>query len=229
MSAIRTYAAQLAAADKTFTSAVNVVAEGIARAFGEEPTFDEWEQGAAEFRSAYAEARGCTEATAVNRWSFVCKELKEQFGLEKPRKPTEAAAKKAEQRSEKSAKVDAIVAQHRTMEDLTRAASKADKTEAKVYAEALLKKASEVEKQAKADAKERVKALKGELSELVKGLTLAQLEAVVKHARKYAPKPDEVEGDASPAEDAPQASEEAPQTAMAAAFAAAATPEPALV
>jgi hypothetical protein len=225
MSAITTFARQLAEADKTFTSAVAVVAKGIAEAFGTDPTFDEWEAGAAEFKTAYATARGCQDSTAVNRWSFVCKELKDQYGMDKPRKPTEAAAKKAEQRGEKAAKVDAIVAQHRTMEDLTRAASRADKTEAKVYAEALLKKAGEVEKQAKADAKERTKALKAELAELTKGFTLAQLEAIVKHARKYAPKVE----DASDADEASEATEEtgqaqeAAQTALGAAFERAAT------
>jgi hypothetical protein len=200
MSAITNFAQQLAAADKTFTSAVSAVAEGIARAFGEDPTFDEWEQGAAEFKTAYAAARGCTEATAANRWSFVCQELKSQYGLEKPRKPSTEAVKKAAQREGKAAQVDAVLAEHKTMEDLTRAMHKADKASAKVYADALIKKAAEVEKQAKADAKERIKALKTELAELTKGLTLAQLESVVKHARKYAPKADEA-SDASPASD----------------------------
>ena len=196
MSAITKYALALSAADKVFGSAVNDVAKGIAQAFGEAPTFDEWEQGADEFKTAYTKDRGCTDATAANRWSFVCKEMESQYGLSKPKKPTQAAQVKQAQRTEKAAKVDEILKTHTTMAEITKAMA-ANPTETKVYAEAAAKLAAQVQKSATEAAKERTKALKAAISEGVKGLTLAQLEKVAKlvQSMQPAPEPEKTEDD----------------------------------
>lgn len=186
MSAITTFARQLADADKVFGSAVAEVAKGVAQAFGTDVTFEEWESGAAEFKSAYAAQRGCTEATAANRWSFVCAELKAQYGMEKPKKPTAQAQTKQAQRAKKAEAVDAVLAEHKTMADLTKAMQKAAPAEVKVYADALAKKASETKKEAEKAARERVKALHEAIRENVKGLTLAQLEKVAKLVKSFA-------------------------------------------
>ena len=188
MSAITKYALALSAADKVFGSAVNDVAKGIAQAFGEAPTFDEWEQGADEFKTAYTKDRGCTDATAANRWSFVCKEMESQYGLSKPKKPTQAAQVKQAQRTEKAAKVDEILKTHTTMAEITKAMA-ANPTETKVYAEAAAKLAAQVQKSATEAAKERTKALKAAIAEGVKGLTLAQLGKVAKLVQSMQPAP----------------------------------------
>lgn len=210
MSAITKFAGQLAAADKSFTSAVAIVAEGIAKAFGDSPTFDEWEAGSAEFKTAYTAARGCNDATAANRWTFVCKEMEAQYGLSKPKKPTQAAQAKQVQRADKAAQVADILKTHKTAVDILKAAEK-NPTQAAVYMDAAKELAKQTQKQATDDAKARVKALKEAIQSGIKGLTLAQLEKVAKLVQFMQPAPEaeqdpeaDTEGDASPEDDAPE-------------------------
>lgn len=98
-------AATLARADAAHEKGFVAAVEAIARAMGTAPTFDHWEAVQAEFVGAYAQARGCTEATAANRWSAVCKGLAESAGLEKPRKPTKTAENKAAARAKQAERV----------------------------------------------------------------------------------------------------------------------------
>lgn len=202
MSAITNAAQSLARADAEFTNAVNSVAQLIARAFGEDPTFDEWEQGRDEFLSAYKAARSCTDKTADNRWSFVVKEMNEQFGLEKPRKPTAEAARKAEKRSSEAEKVDAIISQHGTIEELNKAFKKAEPEAAPLILKAMQKKQAQATKDATALAKEVMKQKREELRKLIgKVNTIKGLEALIALALKHVPQdePETATEDASPA------------------------------
>lgn len=188
MSAITTAAASLARADAEFTNAVNVVAQSVARALGDDPTFDEWEQGHAEFIKAYTEARGCQEKTAENRWSFVVAEMNSQFGLEKPRKPTKEAARKAEKRSDEAERVDAAIAQHGTLKALTKAYAEASPEDAPILVKAMEKKRKAEDKAATAIAKETVKAQRDKLRKLINQIdSIKGLEKLVALAESLAP------------------------------------------
>ena len=188
MSAITNAAASLARADAQFTSAVNEVARSVALALGDDCTHDEWEQGHEEFVEAYTRQRGCQVKTAENRWSFVVAEMGAQFAMEKPRKPTKEAARKAEKRSNEAEQVDAAIAQHGTLRALTKAFAEASPDEAPILIKAMEKKRKAEDKVAVTIAKETVKAQRDQLRKMIAKInSIKGLEALIKLAEKFAP------------------------------------------
>jgi len=188
MSAITNAARTLASADATFTSAVNQVAQAVASALGADPTYDEWDQGHTEFLEAYKTARGCTDKTAENRWSFVAKEMNDQFGLEKPRKPSAEGQRKAVKRAAESDKVDEAIRDLGTVEAMLKAFKTAEPDYAPILLKAVAKKRAEADKTSIAIAKETMKQQREELRKLIgKVQSVKGLEALIALAKKYAP------------------------------------------
>lgn len=91
-------ATTLANADTVFESAIGTVSTEVARIMGATPSFAHWELVRDGFVADYASARGCKPETARMRWVAIAREMAEEFALEKPIKPTEAAEKKAVER-----------------------------------------------------------------------------------------------------------------------------------
>lgn len=117
----------------------------VAHAMGTTPDFPTWEKVRAEFQAAYCAVRPQSDAGA-KAWSRVAARMKSEFGLEKPRAPSKAAADKAESRKAAAAKV----AQAATMsnEKLAELAAAGDVT----AADALKAKAKAKAKEAAKDA-----------------------------------------------------------------------------
>lgn len=185
--AVAQAAQTLATADKAFTSAIETVAQSVARLMGTKPSYDQWEGVRSAFVEAYRAARGCEDKTAANRWSYVAEEMRSRYALEKPTKPTEGAAKKAAQREGRAAKVDALIAQHGNVQALMEAAKKADPKDASLYGDAIAKASRSAASDATKAAKEAEKALRDEARTIVNKLTGKQLEKAVAVLRKLAP------------------------------------------
>jgi hypothetical protein len=107
--AVASAAQTLCKADTSFESAIKAVATDVARILTDKPTFDAWEAIAAAFQADYAEARKCNVETARKRWVAVCAAMESEFALEKPAKPTQAAAKKAEERKGNDEQAAALI------------------------------------------------------------------------------------------------------------------------
>jgi hypothetical protein len=118
---------------------------GVAHAIGTAPTFADWEKIRAEFQAAYCAVRPQADGGA-KAWSRVAARMSAEFGLEKPKAPSKAAADKAESRKAAAAKI----AQAATLstDKLAALAAAGDIT----AADALKVKAKVAEKSAKADA-----------------------------------------------------------------------------
>jgi hypothetical protein len=186
-SAVSTAAQTLATADKAFSSAITTVAEQVARILTDKPTYTLWEQVASAFCADYAKARGCEVKTAENRWSFVAAELRSRFALEKPKKPTEAAQKKAQQRAGQAAKVDELVKAHGSVQALMEAAKKAQPADLPTFARAIEKASASAAVDAKKAAKEAEKRMRDEARTIIAHLDGKALEKAVTQLRKLVP------------------------------------------
>jgi len=118
-------AVNLAKADKAFESALPTAASAVAKILGEKPSYDHWVTVQDAFISAYMKERGCTESTATNRFSSVAVAMKNSFALEKPAKPTAAAAKKAASRAKQATSKASLKAECHNVADAVSKATKA--------------------------------------------------------------------------------------------------------
>lgn len=192
VSAIARAAIECARFDKAAEANTEKSACAIGRILGEDPTFDEWNQVHDEWVKAYISERGCTEKTAENRWCI----LVGSIGMEKPRKPTKEAARKAEKRSDEAERVDAAIAQHGTLKALTKAYAEASPEDAPILVKAMEKKRKAEDKAATTIAKETVKAQRDKLRKLINQIdSIKGLEAMIRLAEKFMP----AEGEASQA------------------------------
>ena len=111
VSDVSVIAAALAKADMAYDLAIPQAGNAVAKLLGNAPTHEEWERVHGFFVIEYRKARKCTEETAENRFSAIAKYMRENHELAKPAKPTEAAAKKAQQRDTIKEKVESVKAQ----------------------------------------------------------------------------------------------------------------------
>lgn len=77
---------------------------GVAHAMGTAPSFADWEKVRVEFQAAYCAVRPQQDA-GNKAWSRIAARMNSEFGLEKPRAPSKAAADKAESRKTQAAAV----------------------------------------------------------------------------------------------------------------------------
>jgi len=184
MSAITRAAIECASNDRAFEASSDAAANAISRILGTDPTFDEWEQVRTEWVKAYCQARECSAKAGENRFSM----LATMRGLEKPRKPTKEAARKAEKRSDEAERVDAAIAQHGTLKALTKAYAESSPEDAPILVKAMEKKRKAEDKAATTIAKETVKAQRDKLRKLINQIdSVKGLEKLVALAESLAP------------------------------------------
>ncbi len=185
-------AVALSTADSSFANALEGVATALALVMDTAPSFDHWEAVSAGFQVAYTNARKCTPETSRKRWVAVCAEMERLFALEKPAKPTAAAAKKAEQRSTASETAKALIAKAgATTPAAVLALSQAGVTGPviKALAAAAGDMAASAGKAATEAAKAAAAGMREEIRKSLTGLTNAQLEQVRALVQSFAPAP----------------------------------------
>lgn len=94
---IREAAQQFAQSEVMGDNAVKMTATIL----GTAPTYTLWELVRSQFITAYMPARKCNESAADAAWGRMAKRMKADYGLEKPKAPSKAAGKKADQRAKK--------------------------------------------------------------------------------------------------------------------------------
>ena len=180
----------LAQADVTFSGAIKAVCTSVAAILGTNPSYDLWNAVAAHFQASYVAIRSCKPETAQKRWFAVAAGMEAEFALEKPSKPTVAAAVKAEQRKGAAAEADALIkAAGATTPAAVLALSQAGVKGPVIAALAKVagSMAADAGKAATEAAREAAKAMREEIRKSLNDLTNAQLEQVRALVQSFKP------------------------------------------
>lgn len=178
MSSITTLKAACAAFAKSEVLAGNAV-EFIARELGTAPDYSKWETMRKAFVAEYASARKCDEKAAGEAWLRLARRAGEMFGVTKPKAPSAAAGRASANRTKHAERVDALIAQHKTVAGLKTAASAATSpAEVKAIADAMVK----VDRAAQSAAKDAAKAARDAMIERVRKMKPEHLAMLVKAA-----------------------------------------------
>jgi hypothetical protein len=83
-----------------------------------EPSYDLWTAGSDAWKEGYSQAKGCDakDNKVSVAWNGFTSDLKTQYDITKPAKPTKEGQKKSEQRAEAKAKLEAM--KEKPMEEL---------------------------------------------------------------------------------------------------------------
>ncbi len=142
--------------------------KATAAVMGTTPTYTFWGLVSTQFVTDYTAARKCSEDAANKAWQRMARRMKDAYGLEKPKAPSEKAGKVAASRAKKEKALLALVAKHKTEALLNRMAGEAMEQGKAELGDQLRDAAKLAKKQAEAKAKESQKARWEKLLERVR-------------------------------------------------------------